>query len=144
MYGFMDVKKILVPLDGSVNSERGLEMAVNLVGNTKRSIVGLYVKPTSVNSVKYGEIFNAEQNRLMEIAFHSAQTKCEKHGIKFREEMIVGDAKSGIVKYANDESRRIDLVVMGARGRGSVKAAFMGSVSNHVLNKSKISVLIVK
>ena len=57
---------------------------------------------------------------------------------------IVGDAKSSIVKYANDNSRKIDLIIMGARGRGSVKAAFMGSVSNHVLNKSKIPVLVVK
>ena len=46
--------------------------------------------------------------------------------------------KSSIVKYANDNSRKIDLIIMGERGRGSVKAAFMGSVSNHVLNKSKI------
>ena len=68
----------------------------------------------------------------------------EKCDVKFIEETIVGDAKSSIVKYANDNSRKIDLIIMGARGRGSVKAAFMGSVSNHVLNKSKIPVLVVK
>ena len=67
-----------------------------------------------------------------------------KYDVKFIEETIVGDAKSSIVKYANDNSRKIDLIIMGARGRGSVKAAFMGSVSNHVLNKSKIPVLVVK
>ena len=140
----MSIKRILVPLDGSKNSERGIEMAVDLANDAKRTIVGLYVKPTSVNSIKYGELFNAEQNRLMEITFHSAKTKCEKYDVKFIEETIVGDAKSSIVKYANDNSRRIDLIIMGARGRGSVKAAFMGSVSNHVLNKSKIPVLVVK
>lgn len=140
----MSIKRILVPLDGSKNSERGIEMAVDLANDAKRTIVGLYVKPTSVNSIKYGELFNAEQNRLMEITFHSAKTKCEKYHVKFIEETIVGDAKSSIVKYANDNSRKIDLIIMGARGRGSVKAAFMGSVSNHVLNKSKIPVLVVK
>ena len=107
----MGIKKILVPLDGSKNSERGLEMAVDLAGSANRVIVGLYVKPTSVNSVKYGELFNTEQNRVMESAFHFAQTKCEKYDIKFREETVVGDAKSGIVRYANDASRKIDLVM---------------------------------
>ncbi|MEC7373123.1 MAG: universal stress protein [Thermoproteota archaeon] len=140
----MSIKQILVPLDGSKNSERGLDMALDLAGNTNRSIVCLYVKPTSVNSVKYGELFNDEENRLMRIAFDFAQKECKKHNVKFIDETVTGDAKSGIVKYANDSSRKIDLLVMGARGRGSVKAAFMGSVSNHVLNKSKIPVLIVK
>ncbi len=119
-------------------------MALDLAGNTNRSIVCLYVKPTSVNSVKYGELFNDEENRLMRIAFDFAQKECKKHNVKFIDETVTGDAKSGIVKYANDSSRKIDLLVMGARGRGSVKAALMGSVSNHVLNKSKIPVLIVK
>lgn len=119
-------------------------MALDLAGNTNRSIVCLYVKPTSVNSVKYGELFNDEENRLMRIAFDFAQKECKKHNVKFIDETVTGDAKSGIVKYANDSSRKIDLLVMGARGRGSVKVAFMGSVSNHVLNKSKIPVLIVK
>jgi|TARA_B100001142_G_scaffold73778_1_gene74444 nucleotide-binding universal stress UspA family protein len=140
----LSIKQILVPLDGSKNSERGLDMALDLAGNTNRSIVCLYVKPTSVNSVKYGELFNDEENRLMRIAFDFAQKECKKHNVKFIDETVTGDAKSGIVKYANDSSRKIDLLVMGARGRGSVKAAFMGSVSNHVLNKSKIPVLIVK
>ena len=58
----MSIKQILVPLDGSKNSERGLDMALDLAGNTNRSIVCLYVKPTSVNSVKYGELFNDEEN----------------------------------------------------------------------------------
>ena len=119
-------------------------MALDLAGNTNRSIVCLYVKPTSVNSVKYGELFNDEENRLMRIAFDFAQKECKKHNVKFIDETVTGDAKSGIVKYANDSSRKIDLLVMGARGRGSVKAAFMRSFSNHVLNKSKIPVLIVK
>ena len=48
----MSIKRILVPLDGSKNSERGIEMAVDLANDAKRTIVGLYVKPTSVNSIK--------------------------------------------------------------------------------------------
>ena len=46
----MSIKRILVPLDGSKNSERGIEMAVDLANDAKRTIVGLYVKPTFLHN----------------------------------------------------------------------------------------------
>jgi len=41
-------------------------------------------------------------------------------------------------------TKRFDLVVIGARGRGSLKEAFLGSVSNAIVHKCKIPVMIVK
>ena len=38
----------------------------------------------------------------------------------------------------------VDMVIIGSRGRGSVKGALLGSVSKYVLDKSKVPVLIVK
>ena len=49
-----------------------------------------------------------------------------------------------IFKFAHYKKNKIDLVVIGARGRGLAKELFLGSVSNYVLRKSKLPVLIVK
>ena len=42
------------------------------------------------------------------------------------------------------QKSRFDIIVIGARGLGSVKEVFLGSVSYSVVHKSKIPVLIVK
>ena len=148
----MKIKKILVALDGSKNSQRALEMAVVLAKRPKdktfstkakeqilspRTILGVYVKPWLLE-------FDEKEDRLLETAFHFANTKCEKNGIEFTSEVRTGNAKSVIAEFANDDSNKIDMVVLGSTGKGSVAEKFMGSVSNYVLHKSKIPVLVVK
>ena len=82
---------------------------------------------------------NIKQRRLEKlISLQSLHTKQ-------RNENFIGKIEKVLIeKESKRDERKIDLIIMGARGRGSVKAAFMGSVSNHVLNKSKIPVLVVK
>ena len=46
----MEIKKILVAIDGSEHSEKGLDIAISLVKESKKSILGLFVKPHSVVS----------------------------------------------------------------------------------------------
>jgi nucleotide-binding universal stress UspA family protein len=53
-----------------------------------------------------------------------------------------GDDAPRIVKFAHD--RDFDLIVIGSRGMSSIKETFLGSISNYVVHKSKIPVLVVK
>ena len=148
----MEIKKILVALDGSENSQRALEIAVDLAKRPKdetfstkaeeqilspRTILGVFVKPWLLE-------FDEKEDRLLETAFYFDKTKCEKNGIEFTSEVRTGNAKSVIAEFANDDSNKIDMVVLGSTGKGSVAEKFMGSVSNYVLHKSKIPVLVVK
>jgi nucleotide-binding universal stress UspA family protein len=49
-----------------------------------------------------------------------------------------------IVKFVKNKGNKIDLVVIGSRGKTAISEIFLGSVSNFVLHKSPVPVLIVK
>ena len=139
------VTKILVPLDESKNSQRGLEMAISMArqfGATITGIYSIYAPPHSefrgVGSV--GESLNIEVKKfLAEAKLLSAQ-----NGIVFKEKLMRGDIGYNIIKIAHNKKEKFNLIVMGSRGRGSMKEMFFGSVSNYVIHASKIPVLIVK
>ena len=140
----MEIKKILVAVDGSKHSEKGLDIAISLVKESKKSILGLFVKPHSVNSLRYGDVFSEHHDEIAKKSFQSLREKCEKNNVEFKTEIRTGDVKTTIEKMANDDQMNVDMVIIGSRGRGSVKGTLLGSVSKYVLDKSKVPVLIVK
>ncbi|WP_268544485.1 universal stress protein [Candidatus Nitrosotenuis cloacae] len=137
------IKKILVPLDGSKNSIRGLDNAINLARQARATITGIYVLPRApirtYRVIQYPEkelLKDAEKN--MEYAKkHAAQ-----RGIMFERKIAFGDPGHTITEFA--KSRKFDLIVIGARGRSALKEIFLGSVSHYVVHKSGVPVLLVK
>ena len=138
------ISKILVPLDGSKNSFRGLEMAITLARQCGAIITGaysIYAPPHSefrgVGSVE--KSLNKEVKRFME----EAKILAAQNGIVFKEKMMRGNIGYNIIKLAHGKDN-FDMVVIGSRGRSSVKEIFFGSVSNYVIHTSKIPVVVVK
>jgi nucleotide-binding universal stress UspA family protein len=137
------IKRILVPLDGSKNSLRGLDEAIIIARNSQAIITGVYVTPLSppASAEQKAYIKNVllkNANKFME----KAKTHCAQNGILFSEKILHGDEGSKIVKFAHDKN--FDLIIMGSRGMSNIKEMFLGSTSNYVLHKAKIPVLIVK
>ena len=138
-----NIKKILVPLDGSKNSMRGLDEAIYLARQCHAIITGLYViplsKPITNSQISYLEkyLLNNASKFMSKAKTHAAQ-----NGILFDDAMSYGDEGPKIISYANN--KLYDIIVIGSRGMGSIKEIFLGSTSNYVLHKSKIPVLIVK
>ena len=71
-----------------------------------------------------------------------AEKLAKKNNIPFRSRILEGDPGHSIVEYASSHS--IDLIVIGARGLGTFKKIFVGSVSNYVLHKAKVAVMLIK
>ena len=130
-------------MDGSKNSMRGLDEAIYLARQCHAIITGLYVVPLS-KPITDSQISHLEKYLLDNASkfMSKAKTRAAQNGILFNDAIIHGDEGPEIIKYANNKSYGI--IVIGSRGIGSMKEIFLGSISNYVLHKSKIPVLIVK
>ncbi|ABX12570.1 universal stress protein [Nitrosopumilus maritimus] len=138
-------KKILVPLDGSKNSIRGLDMAIHLARQSQGVIVGLSVKSVpGIYAIHPLGFLDFNTSKEMKQILDDAKLRAAKKGIKLISKKLSGDPGYDIARFTNNKKNGIDLVVIGARGRSSAKELFLGSVSNYVLHKSKKPVLVVK
>jgi len=139
----MQIKKILVPLDGSKNSLRGLDIATFLARKTQAIITGIYSHEI-IPSSEFQSIPSLLKKVPKQVGqfMESAKVRCAKKGVDFNYVIRKGDPGFNIVKLAH--SKKFDMIVIGSRGMGGFKEILLGSVSNHVLHQSKIPVLIVK
>ncbi len=138
-------KKILVPLDGSKNSIRGLDMAIHIARQSHGTITALTVKSVpGIYAIHPLGFLDFSSLTKVKKLLDSAKLRAAKKGIQLTGKALAGDPGFDIAKFANNKKNKIDLVVIGARGRGSAKEIFLGSVSNYVLHKVKKPVLIVK
>ena len=139
------IKKILVPLDGSKNSLKGLDMAIGLARKLDAIVIGIcviYAAPRSefrgTGAVEKGSMEKVKK------FLNEAKTRAARNGIVFDEKILYGDVGYHIIKFAHSKKNGIDLIIIGSRGRGAAKELFFGSVSHHVLHASSKPVLVVR
>ena len=138
-------KKILVPLDGSKNSIRGLDMAIHIARQSHGTITALSIKSVpGVYALHPLGFLDFNSIPKIKKRLDDAKVRAAKKGIQLTAKTLAGDPGYDIARFANNAKNKIDLVVIGARGMGAAKEIFLGSTSNYVLHKSKKPVLIVK
>ena len=136
-------KNILVALDGSISSTRGMNEAISLARQCKGSITGIYVLPAFPGEPTISLSYRQYLVRVSEKFMLHAKTATARHGIEFEEKIVTSnDIVNAISAFA--KSDRSDIIVIGARGQSSPKSTFLGSVSNGILNSCRIPVLVVR
>jgi nucleotide-binding universal stress UspA family protein len=137
------ISKILVPMDGSLNSFKALHEAIYLARQCHGTITGLCIIP--IYTINLGKLLTSLKNQSQKETkkfLQEAKKQCAQNGIVFSEKIIYGNQAWEITEFA--AYKKFDLIVMGSRGMSRVKEAFLGSVANIVVHKSKVPVLIVK
>jgi len=137
------IKKILVPLDGSKNSLRGLDEGIYLARQCQAVVTGLYVIPIFPrNLVDAIMPFQIHLTKEAKKFMNDAKLKCAQKGIVFKSKIIFGSPSIEINELTRKE--KFDIIVIGSRGQSGIKEAFLGSVANAIVHKSKVPVLVVK
>src|SRR3954447_19192849 len=137
---------ILVAVDGSAHADRALSEAIDIARGSRArlTLITAVAEPrTSMtmalaagDAAALGPAMLREADRVLRAAADRVPDDVSVTTI-----LTEDPIRSAVLKRVREGHH--DLVVMGSRGRGTVRSAVLGSVSHHVLHHSPIPVLIV-
>ncbi|MBI4206582.1 MAG: universal stress protein [Betaproteobacteria bacterium] len=143
-------QRILVPIDGSPTSDRGLKEAVRLAKEQRARLCLIHVidqsvMPTLPSSGLYVRTVLEAMRRSGEIVLQHAMNAVKAEGVDADSRMVenfMGRVAEAIVDEAG--KWRADLIVMGTHGRRGVSHLFLGSDAEMVVRMSDVPVLLVR
>ena len=143
--------KILVPLDGSEMSECSLEHVKAIASGCDAGEVVLLTVTGEEGggAVTWGGAASAEQLDRMERQARNAAIEYMKkvtdqlraEGLNAGSMVLKGSPADAILDYA--ENNGVDLIIISTHGRSGPSRWALGSVTDHVLRKSIMPVMIV-
>ena len=140
----MQLKKILLPVDGSAESDRAAEYALGLSKLTGAQILlvhchrqfpALLGEPYFQNAVSR---ILSQSNELLEPYRKLLASK----KATFEDRVLEGPPGSAICETARIEE--CDMIVMGSRGRSDLEGLILGSVAHRVLHAAPCPVLVIR
>lgn len=138
------IKNILVPLDGSKSSLKGLKLASDIAKQLDAEITGIHVVRYSLG-FQFPVSSEIKQKHIKgsETIITEAQKSIRKNKISFTGKILKGEnIGKTIIKFS--KTKKFDLTIIGSRGPDPSSEIFLGSVANYLLHKSKIPITIVK
>jgi len=137
-------RKFLVPVDGSPSSLKAMKHAVLLAKSLGGSVFAYHVLHLPLASgIVLTKSMKDASNKKIDSMFDATKKVAWDAGVPYKQQ-VQGSGNSGkrIVDWANKFN--FDMIVLGSRGMGSAREAFLGSTSNYVAHKSKVPVLLIK
>lgn len=134
------MKRVLVPLDGSSESEAALRESFDLFPEGEIHafhVVQITEFPEDPTKSAY-EFATEKGEGILERAAEIAA----EHDRDIETQMEEGNAAKTIVRYA--EENDIDHIVMGSTGRSGIPRVLLGSVAESVTRRAPCSVVIVR
>ena len=146
------LRKILVPLDGSENADRGLDLACDLALKYDAEICLLHVVhalgdgPVPGPQARFAELENMDVREAVwsmgsELLRAAANRAHDKGIASVDRKLRVGEPATEIGKQAED--MKADAVIMGRRGIGTLKGLLVGSVSSKVMQLVPCTCIVV-
>lgn len=143
------VHRLVVPVDGSTFSERALQYAGPLArasgGALDLVLVHVRQTPASADLLLMHEVSEWEQEHRQREADYLERLRdrvVAEYGVSVRAVLLDGDVVAGIERHLADCGG--DLVVLTSHGRAGLERAWLGSVSDALLRKLDVPVLLIR
>jgi nucleotide-binding universal stress UspA family protein len=147
------MKRILVPLDGSVFGEAALPCAEELARVSKAEIILMQSVTPHHFEIDLAESRSPHLSKLSEEYIEHARAvaidylagiakRLSQSGIAARSVVEIGPPAERIIACAKDNA--VDVIALSTHGRSGLSALMMGSVANKVLHYAEVPVLLVR
>jgi nucleotide-binding universal stress UspA family protein len=140
-------KKILVPIDGSTQSDIALDYALEEFADEEITVFHVldpidagYSAPVGMPGGSEEWYENAEQES--QELFEEAQRKADEYGVTLDTATEMGRPSTTIVEFADEND--FDQIVMGSHGRSGVSRILLGSVAETVVRRATMPVTVAR
>ena len=136
---------ILVAVDGSADADAALAHAIDLAESEHTRLTLM----TAVGGVPPAAYLIAGEGagQLRETVYDQAREAIQQARDRVPADLpvttVLSEQPIRIALMRQIKEGQHDLVVMGSRGRGAVRAALLGSVSHYMLHHSPVPVLVI-
>lgn len=142
----LKLQRILVPIDFSNCSKKALQYALPMAREHQAELTLLYVVPPAYGAGEYGGIDYAQLEASMKDGGEKELAKLTAsevgNQIPTNRLVLVGSPAREIVETAR--SMPADLIVISTHGRTGLKHVFLGSVTEHVVQRAPCPVFVVR
>ncbi len=140
-------RKILVATDFSADAERALEVALALAQPTKSEVhlihaLEVLVAPLAPYTMSIPDDLIGVAREVGLRKLEAARRKVEARGLATS--AVLGSVPAALAVAARAREIGADLVVVGSHGHTGVKRFLLGSVAEHTVKESPVSVLTVR
>ena len=143
-------RKILVPIDGSATSRRGLDAALLLAKQNNARIrllhaVGIFIATPALTRTRPAKDIATTLHKAGKALLDKAAALASKHRVVADTTLLdigAGHAADAIVAQA--KKWRADLIVIGTHGRRGFDRLALGSDAEKVVRTSRVPVLTIR
>ena len=139
--------KILLPVDGSPAALEAVRQALRMIDEGLRAslVLANVQEPATLYEMLLAHDAEVIDQVAAKAGLHllePARALVQAAGVEHEIEVASGDPAHTLIDIL--ENFGCDMVVMGARGMGTLRSALLGSVSNEVLHAGGVPVRVVK
>jgi nucleotide-binding universal stress UspA family protein len=146
----VQIKKILVPIDGSEYSLKAAKYAIKIAKDKNAQLLCIHIITPRIpygysSSIPTTDKSHTEIKDKVQDLFDIVRQKAKNAGLQYMKTDVFVDVKSvseSILNYTANED--IDLIVIGTKGRTGLKRFLIGSVANAVIQHAHCPILLVR